>query len=62
VIVKPGLITASGAGGYGIQLAPVIGQIAADWVLHGAPVSTPGLETLAPSAARNVTLKPGNSP
>ncbi len=48
------IITAAGAGGYGIQLAPVIGQIAADWALHGAPVSAPGLESLAPTAARNV--------
>jgi sarcosine oxidase subunit beta len=51
---EPGIITAAGAGGYGIQLAPVIGQLAADWALHGAPVSTPGLEALAPSAARNI--------
>lgn len=51
---EPHLVTAAGAGGYGIQLAPVIGQIAADWVLHGAPVSAPGLEMLAPSPARNV--------
>lgn len=32
---EPGLISAAGAGGYGIQLSPVIGQIAANWVLHG---------------------------
>lgn len=51
---EPGLVTAAGAGGYGIQLSPVIGQIAADWALHGAAVSTPGVESLAPSAARNV--------
>jgi sarcosine oxidase subunit beta len=51
---EPGLVTAAGAGGYGIQLAPVIGQIAADWALHGAPVSAPGMETLAPTADRNV--------
>lgn len=51
---EPGIVTAAGAGGYGIQLAPVIGQMAADWILHGAPVSTPGLEMLAPSAARNM--------
>jgi sarcosine oxidase subunit beta len=50
---EPALVTAAGAGGYGIQLAPVIGQIAADWALHGAPVSTPELEILAPSAIRN---------
>lgn len=51
---EPTIVTAAGAGGYGIQLAPVIGQIAADWALHGAPVSAPGLESLVPSAARNV--------
>jgi sarcosine oxidase, subunit beta len=51
---EPTLVTAAGAGGYGIQLSPVIGQIAADWALHGAPVSTPGMEVLAPSGARNV--------
>ncbi|MEI9406565.1 FAD-dependent oxidoreductase [Mesorhizobium argentiipisi] len=51
---EPTLITAAGAGGYGIQLAPVIGQIAADWVLHGAPVSVHGSQSLAPSAERNV--------
>jgi sarcosine oxidase subunit beta len=51
---EPTLITAAGAGGYGIQLAPVIGQIAADWVLHGAPVSVPGSQSLAPSAERNI--------
>jgi len=48
------LVTAAGAGGYGIQLAPVIGQIAADWALHGAPVSTPGTERLSPTPDRNV--------
>jgi len=51
---EPTLVTAAGAGGYGIQLAPVIGQIAADWVLHGAPVSVPGAGSLLPSASRNV--------
>ncbi|WP_192244618.1 NAD(P)/FAD-dependent oxidoreductase [Mesorhizobium silamurunense] len=54
---EPTLVTAAGAGGYGIQLAPVIGQIAADWVLHGAPVSAPGTESLSPSAGRSVALK-----
>jgi sarcosine oxidase subunit beta len=51
---EPTIVTAAGAGGYGIQLAPVIGQIASDWALHGAPVSAPGLESLAPTAARNI--------
>jgi sarcosine oxidase subunit beta len=49
---EPTLVTAAGGGGYGIQLGPVIGQIAADWALHGAPVSTPGTEVLAPTKDR----------
>ena len=53
---EPRLVTAAGAGGYGIQLAPVIGQIAADWALQGAPVSAPGTEILLPTAQRNVAL------
>jgi sarcosine oxidase subunit beta len=31
-----------------------IDQIAADWVLQGAPVSVPGSRSLAPSAERNI--------
>lgn len=50
---EPGLITAGGGGGYGIQLSPVIGIAAADWALHGAVVSAPGLEALRPSPDRN---------
>lgn len=49
----PTIITAAGAGGYGIQLAPVIGMVAADWVLHGAPVSVPEANRLAPTPDRN---------
>jgi sarcosine oxidase subunit beta len=51
---EPGLVTAAGAGGYGIQLAPAIGQVAADWAVHGSPVSAPGTEALAPTPERNV--------
>jgi sarcosine oxidase subunit beta len=50
---EPALITAAGAGGYGIQLAPVIGQVAADWAVHGTPVSAPGTEVLCPTLERN---------
>jgi sarcosine oxidase subunit beta len=56
---EPTLVTAAGAGGYGIQLAPVIGIITADWVLHGACVSVPGGEILSPTARRNI---PVNAP
>jgi sarcosine oxidase subunit beta len=51
---EPSLITAAGAGGYGIQLAPVIGQLAADWALKGAPVSLPEADRLRPCPARNI--------
>jgi sarcosine oxidase subunit beta len=56
---EPGLITAAGAGGYGIQLAPAIGQIAADWALRGAPESVPEAIRLAPTPERN---RPRSSP
>jgi sarcosine oxidase subunit beta len=47
-------ITAAGGGGYGIQLAPVIGQIAADWILRGSAHSIPDGGLLAPTTDRNV--------
>lgn len=50
---EPRLITAGGGGGYGIQLSPVIGIAAADWVMHGQVVNAPGLEALAPTPERN---------
>ncbi len=52
-IGEPGLITAAGAGGYGIQLAPVIGQVALDWAIHGAPHAAPEAMALQPVSARN---------
>ncbi|GAA4530417.1 FAD-binding oxidoreductase [Chelativorans composti] len=53
---EPTLITAGGGGGYGIQLSPVIGIAAADWVLHGGITTAPGLEALAPTPERNRPL------
>lgn len=50
---EPSLVAAAGGGGYGIQLSPVIGKVAADWVLHGGPVSAPGTEPLLPTPDRN---------
>lgn len=58
---EPSLVTAAGAGGYGIQLGPVIGQLAADWALHGAPVSAPGTEILAPTTGRNAPPAMGSN-
>jgi len=54
---EPTLVTAAGAGGYGIQLAPAIGIITRDWVLHGAPTSIPGAEALSPTADRNIPVE-----
>lgn len=31
------VVVAGGAGGSGIQLSPVLGELAADWILHGEP-------------------------
>lgn len=50
----PTMITAAGAGGYGIQLAPAIGQAAADWAIHGLPASMPEAEALRPTPERNM--------
>jgi sarcosine oxidase subunit beta len=44
----PTVIAAAGAGGYGIQLAPALGALAADWVLDGAPTSLPEARVLSP--------------
>lgn len=51
---EPRFITAAGAGGYGIQLSPVIGLLVADWILKGFPSVVPQSETLAPTSDRNV--------
>ncbi len=42
------VILAGGAGGSGIQLSPVLGELAADWVLHGEPRAVAGARRLAP--------------
>jgi glycine/D-amino acid oxidase-like deaminating enzyme len=34
---RPTAIAAGGAGGAGIQLSPVIGELVADWILAGEP-------------------------
>jgi sarcosine oxidase, subunit beta len=50
------VVAAAGAGGSGIQTSPVIGELVADWVLHGAPRIVPGAERLRPSSdERNLT-------
>jgi len=49
---EPMLVAAAGAGGYGIQLSPIIGQLAADWITSGEPRSMPEAVRLKPSPAR----------
>ncbi len=46
------VIVAGGAGGSGIQLSPVLGELVADWVLHGEPRVVTGARELAPGWAR----------
>jgi sarcosine oxidase subunit beta len=50
--IAPGapVIVAGGAGGSGIQLAPVLGELAADWVLHGEPRAVSRARELTPGA------------
>jgi sarcosine oxidase subunit beta len=45
---RPGVIVAAGAGGSGIQLSPVLGELVADWVLEGEPRAVAEAERLRP--------------
>lgn len=47
---EPRLVAAAGAGGYGIQLSPVIGALVADWITEGAPVTLPEAAGFRPDA------------
>jgi sarcosine oxidase subunit beta len=49
---EPRLIAAAGAGGYGIQLSPIIGALAADWLTEGAPITMPDAAAFRPAAVR----------
>ncbi len=46
------LIAAAGAGGYGIQLSPIIGALAADWLTDGTPATLPDAAVLRPAGTR----------
>lgn len=43
------VIAAAGAGGSGIQLSPIIGRLAAEWIVDGRPSAVPDAEALSPS-------------
>ena len=45
---RPGGLLAGGAGGAGIQLSPVIGELIADWILSGEPRAVADAACLAP--------------
>ena len=49
---EPHLVAAAGAGGYGIQLSPIIGAIVADWLTEGASITLPEAAALRPDAQR----------
>lgn len=49
---EPRLVAAAGAGGYGIQLGPVIGALAADWLLEGRAITVPAAASFAPTPER----------
>jgi sarcosine oxidase subunit beta len=49
---EPRLIAAAGAAGYGIQLAPAIGALVADWMMEGDAITVPAAAEFRPSAAR----------
>lgn len=57
----PGAIFAAGAGGSGIQLSPVIGELVADWILLGEPRAVTEGGRLAPArfAPERVAPSPG---
>jgi sarcosine oxidase subunit beta len=44
----PGAVLAVGAGGSGIQLSPVLGELAAEWILEGEPRTVADAWRLAP--------------
>ncbi len=55
---EPSVILAGGAGGSGIQLSPVIGELVADWVLHGEPRAVADARLLLPGRSSLVAVAP----
>lgn len=48
---NPTVIAAGGAGGYGIQFSPVIGELVADWIIDGQPKASSYGSALDPRRA-----------
>jgi sarcosine oxidase subunit beta len=51
---QPSVILAVGGGGSGIQLSPVMGALAADWIAHGEPRSLSDGRAVAPDREKGV--------
>jgi sarcosine oxidase, subunit beta len=47
----PTVITAGGVGGSGMQLSPVVGELVAEWIVHGEPRAISGARALSPQRA-----------
>ncbi|HST54401.1 MAG TPA: FAD-binding oxidoreductase [Solirubrobacteraceae bacterium] len=45
----PTVLAACGAGGYGIQVSPIVGRLVAEWVAFGAPTSAACARDLLPA-------------
>ncbi len=43
------VFAAAGAGGSGLQISPLLGRLAAEWIVHGEPRSLPAAVALAPT-------------
>jgi sarcosine oxidase, subunit beta len=54
----PRVIAACGVGGYGIQVSPIVGRLAAEWIVFGEARGLPEADAraLLPSPDRSVTL------
>jgi glycine/D-amino acid oxidase-like deaminating enzyme len=52
------VIAACGVGGYGIQVSPIVGRLAAEWIVFGEPRGLTGADAreLLPSPDRNIAL------
>ncbi|MFQ5828811.1 MAG: NAD(P)/FAD-dependent oxidoreductase [Candidatus Methylomirabilia bacterium] len=46
---QPTVIAACGLGGVGVNLSPIVGRLAAEWVVYGEPRAIEGAEKLSPN-------------
>jgi sarcosine oxidase subunit beta len=45
---RPSLVAVVGGGGSGLQSSPILGRLAAEWIVHGEPRTMPAAVALAP--------------